>query len=385
MTLRVLIVEDQPIDAELMVRELRPAGHEPAWQRVETEPDYLRELDAEPDVILADYKLPEFDAPRALELLRASGLSIPLIVVTGAVGEDAVVQCMRQGAADYLLKDRLARLGPAVAHSLEQHELQRQAESDRESRRRLDAENRELHRVNMAHKQFVSVVSHELKTPLTAITAFADILAHAASGNLTERQVQQIGVIQRNSRRMADLVEDLLDTSRVQAGTIQLEPTRFDASLLFAELVENLGPTLAGKRQTLRAELPPGDVKVLADRRRLGQAISNLLSNASKYSEPETSISVRVSVRGRVLYIAIADQGIGISPEDQSRLFTPFFRTDNPAALSVPGTGLGLFLVKSLVELHEGEICVESEPGAGTTVRMEIPCVLEQQRTGWAA
>jgi two-component system sensor histidine kinase EvgS len=385
MTLRVLIVEDQPIDAELMVRELRRAGHEPAWQRVETEPDYLRELNAEPDVILADYKLPQFSAPRALELLRASGLSIPLIVVTGAVGEDAVVQCMRQGAADYLLKDRLARLGPAVAHSLEQHELQRQAESDRESRRRLDAENRELHRVNMAHKQFVSVVSHELKTPLTAITAFADILAHAASGNLTERQVQQIGVIQRNSRRMADLVEDLLDTSRVQAGTIQLEPTRFDASLLFAELVENLGPTIAGKRQTLQAELPPGDVKVLADRRRLGQAISNLLSNASKYSEPETSISFRVSVRGRVLYIAIADQGIGISPEDQSRLFTPFFRTDNPAALSVPGTGLGLFLVKSLVELHEGEICVESEPGAGTTVRMEIPCVLEQQRTGWAA
>ncbi len=385
MTLRVLIVEDQPIDAELMVRELRRAGHEPAWQRVETEPDYLRELNAEPDVILADYKLPQFSAPRALELLRASGLSIPLIVVTGAVGEDAVVRCMRQGAADYLLKDRLARLGPAVAHSLEQHELQRQAESDRESRRRLDAENRELHRVNMAHKQFVSVVSHELKTPLTAITAFADILAHAASGNLTERQVQHIGVIQRNSRRLADLVEDLLDTSRVQAGTIQLEPTRFDASLLFAELVENLGPTIADKRQTLHAELPPGDVKVLADRRRLGQAISNLLSNASKYSEPETSISFRVSVRGRVLYIAIADQGIGISPEDQSRLFTPFFRTDNPAALSVPGTGLGLFLVKSLVELHEGEICVESEPGAGTTVRMEIPCVLEQQRTGWAA
>ncbi len=92
MTLRVLIVEDQPIDAELMVRELRRAGHEPAWQRVETEPDYLRELNSEPDVILADYKLPEFDAPRALELLRASGLSIPLIVVTGAVGEDAVAQ-----------------------------------------------------------------------------------------------------------------------------------------------------------------------------------------------------------------------------------------------------------------------------------------------------
>ena len=385
MTLRVLIVEDQPIDAELMVRELRRAGHEPAWQRVETESDYLRELNAEPDVILADYKLPGFDAPRALELLRTSGLSVPLIVVTGAVGEDAVVECMKQGAADYLLKDRLARLGPAVAHALEQHESQRQAESDRESRRQLDAENRELHRVNMAHQQFLSVVSHELKTPLTAITAFADILARGKQQDLTERQAKQIGVIQRNSRRMADLVEDLLDTSRIHADTIQLELAQFDASLLFAELVENLDPTLAGKRQTLRAELPPGDVKVLADRRRLGQAISNLLSNASKYSGPGSGISLRVSVRGRVLYIAVADQGIGISPEDQRRLFKPFFRTDNPAALSVPGTGLGLFLVKSLVELHEGEISVESEPGVGTTVRMEIPCVLVRRRTGRAA
>ncbi len=116
--LRVLILEDRPADAELMLHELRRAGFEPHWQRVETEADYLAHLHADLDVILADYALPQFNALRALALLQEHDLDIPCIVVTGAVSEEAAVECMKQGAADYLLKDRLARLGSAVAQRL---------------------------------------------------------------------------------------------------------------------------------------------------------------------------------------------------------------------------------------------------------------------------
>ena len=117
--LRVLILEDRLADALLAVHELRRAGFEPDWNRVETEPDYLAHLEPTLGVILADYHLPQFDALKALHRLQERGWDIPFIVVTGALGDEAAVECLKQGAADYLLKDRLARLGPAVAHALD--------------------------------------------------------------------------------------------------------------------------------------------------------------------------------------------------------------------------------------------------------------------------
>jgi PAS domain S-box-containing protein len=127
----VLILEDRPADVELMLHELRQAGFEPDWQCVETEADYLAQLHEELDVILADYSLPQFDAMRALHLLQERGLDIPFIVVTGSISEEVAVECMKQGASDYLLKDRLARLGPAVTHALQEKKARdekRQAE-----------------------------------------------------------------------------------------------------------------------------------------------------------------------------------------------------------------------------------------------------------------
>jgi two-component sensor histidine kinase/CheY-like chemotaxis protein len=121
--LRVLILEDRPEDAELMAHELRRDGFDPQWQRVETEKEFLAHLTPPPDVILADYTMPELDANRALQLLRERGLNIPFIVVSGTIGEDAAVAMMRQGGPDYLLKDRLGRLGPAVKHALMENEL----------------------------------------------------------------------------------------------------------------------------------------------------------------------------------------------------------------------------------------------------------------------
>src|SRR5215813_9893632 len=130
--LHILILEDRAPDAELMLQELRQAGFEPHWQRVETEPDYLAHLHEGLDVIFADYALPQFDTLRALRLLTERGLDIPFIIVSGAIREEAAVECMRQGAAAYLLKDRLARLGQAVSHTLAAKRL-------RDEKRRAEA------------------------------------------------------------------------------------------------------------------------------------------------------------------------------------------------------------------------------------------------------
>jgi PAS domain S-box-containing protein len=133
--LHVLIVEDSPADAELALRELRHAGFDPVWQRVDNETDYLDRLRANPEVILSDYRLPQFTGLRALELLRERGDDIPFILISGTIGEEMAVEAMRRGAADYLLKDRLARLGPAILHALEGARERRERKQARESLR----------------------------------------------------------------------------------------------------------------------------------------------------------------------------------------------------------------------------------------------------------
>lgn len=137
--LRVLMLEDRAEDAELMVHELRRSGFEPAWQRIETESDYVEQLRSAPDVILCDYHMPQMEAPRALELLQALNVDIPFIVVSGAIGEDVAVAIMREGATDYLLKDRLKRLGPAVRRALEERRLREERRKAEEALRASEA------------------------------------------------------------------------------------------------------------------------------------------------------------------------------------------------------------------------------------------------------
>ena len=141
--IQVLIVEDRAPDAELLVRELRRAGYEPEWKRVETEPDFLAELGRSPDIILSDYSLPQFNGLAAAKLLQSRGLNIPFILISGTVGEDVAVEAMKHGASDYLLKDRTARLGVAVEQALEK---QRLVQERKKAEEEIKAQLRELQR-----------------------------------------------------------------------------------------------------------------------------------------------------------------------------------------------------------------------------------------------
>src|SRR5580704_9688534 len=131
--IKVLIAEDNPVDAEMVMRELRRAGFEPEWRRVDTEVAFLERLNDGLDLVLSDFGMPQFSGLRALELLKQSGLELPFIIVSGTIGEETAVAAMKQGAADYLLKDRLTRLGPAVSQALEQNGLRRERKRTEEA------------------------------------------------------------------------------------------------------------------------------------------------------------------------------------------------------------------------------------------------------------
>jgi signal transduction histidine kinase/CheY-like chemotaxis protein/HAMP domain-containing protein len=224
-------------------------------------------------------------------------------------------------------------------------------------------------RLERAKSEFVSTASHELRSPLTSIKGFVELLA---AGELTDRQREFVEVILLSTNRLVDLVGDLLDVARVEAGQLEIQRRPIAVSEAVEEVVRLMRPRLDGKRQELSVEVAPALPAASADPGRVRQIVSNLLTNAHLYTPEGGKIAIRVGASRDHVSLSIADTGRGMSPEQVERLFDRFYRADGRAA-SESGTGLGMAIVRSLVDLHEGEIDVESEIGRGTTITVRLP------------
>ncbi|MCI0774990.1 MAG: GAF domain-containing protein [Chloroflexi bacterium] len=241
-----------------------------------------------------------------------------------------------------------------------------------EAKIKLDAENLELQRLNEAKIEFLSTVSHELRTPLTSMLAFASLLKRNKEGNLTEKNVRHLDIIDKNGRRLNALIQDLLDVSHMDMGKLLLEPSHFDIVECVNELAESFAPIYDKKSQTLHLHTSDDEALIYADKNRIMQVLTNLLSNASKYSPESKNVWLSVAKVGDHLEFEVKDEGFGISEEDQKQMFTSFFRVDSEETRSVEGTGLGLVIAKGIVEIHGGQMKMESKIGIGTVFRFEI-------------
>jgi signal transduction histidine kinase len=240
-----------------------------------------------------------------------------------------------------------------------------------------------VRRANEAKTEFVSFVSHELKQPMTSMKGYTDILIKGMAGELSEAQRSLLETVRSNVDRMNSLVSELLDISRIESGRVRLDLGDVSIPGMVKEVLRAIQGQIEGKQQSLKVEVAPDLPLVRGDRSRLMQVLTNLVSNAHKYTPKggDITVSARAWADGQdggredeFVLCAVADSGIGMSPEDQERLFkTKYFRADDPAVRSVPGTGLGLVITKSLVELHGGEIWVESELGLGSTFFFTVP------------
>jgi signal transduction histidine kinase len=234
---------------------------------------------------------------------------------------------------------------------------------------------------NKAKSEFISVASHELKNPMTSIKGYAEILANGLVGATNEQQAEFLKTILLNVSRMQTIVSDLTDISQIEAGHIRIKLTPVPVSDVVDEVIHSLQTQIEASRQELRVTIPETLPPVLADRFRLMQIVTNLLSNAHKYTPAGGQIMISASLNNgangslapTMVLITIRDNGIGISAEDQDRLFRKFFRSADPLARQAPGTGLGLNITKNLVEIHGGEIWFESEHRQGTSFHFTLP------------
>lgn len=489
--IRVLIVEDRPEDAELLVHELERGGYEPEWTRVETEEDFLAGLDPPPDLVISDYKLPSFSGPRALELFASKRLDAPFIVVSGTVGEETAADLVKGGAADYLLKDRLGRLSAAVDHAFEErrsrraaaesqsaaleaaaryralfentpdgvahclmvvdgagvpsdfvylevnerfaeltglHDVERKRVTEvipgiRESnpelfqiygevafggaprrfevyvdgvgwldisvhspqpghfvavfsnvtvRKQAEAdrvESESNRKANEAKTEFLSRMSHELRTPLNAILGFGQLLEMQDLGRENDDGVKQI---MRAGQQLLELIEDVLQISRIEAGTVDTSTVPVSVREMVVSVADLMEPLAAKAGVTVTVD---GEVSsstwAQANLRGLRQVLLNLTSNAIKYNVLGGEVVMTAREVGDRVLIEVSDTGMGIALEDLHRVWAPFDRL-GAESRGIPGTGLGLAVSKELVEAMGGTITVSSEVGKGSHFTVDL-------------
>jgi signal transduction histidine kinase len=246
---------------------------------------------------------------------------------------------------------------------------------DRDSRRRsAESQADTLLEVDRVRNNFMSIAAHELRTPLTTVMGFSELLLARDVPNEDRRK--WLGSINSESHRLTELIEELMNVSRIEAGSLEVNGERVELEPIVADAVAAVGSLPAGCE--LEIDIPSNLPDVWGDRNNLQQVLINLLSNAVKYSPAGGKVSLTVETTDAMMRVGVRDQGLGMSIEDQSKLFTSFYRVQSEATKNIQGTGMGLYIVKSLVEMMGGAVDVQSASGIGSTFSFTVPLWREQ-------
>lgn len=230
-----------------------------------------------------------------------------------------------------------------------------------------------------AKSEFVSTVSHELRTPMTTIKGYTDLIYAGAVGPINAEQKRFLGIIKKNTDRLTALINDLLDISRVETGRLRFEPRPLQIGGVIADVINALAGQAEAKQQTLTFEVVGGLPKVMGDRDRLNQVLTNLVCNAIRYTPGGGEVQVRAYLVEGAVRVDVRDTGIGLTPEDLGCIFERFYRADHPLVQEASGTGLGLSIAKMFVEMHSGRVWVESRIGEGSTFTFILPILAQME------
>jgi signal transduction histidine kinase len=362
-TLRVLVVDDETGMRLAIARVLNTFTVKPGdddatisfeVQTAETGEEALERIaEAVPDILLLDLKLPGISGLDVLRQVNERGLPTLTVMITAYATLETAIDATKQGAHDFLPKPFTPdELRVAVRRVVKHLVVQRQA-------RRLTEEKRQV------RFQFISVLGHELKAPLAAIEGFLQILKDGSAGSDPAVQQQILDRALARSGGMRRLIAELLDLTRIESGKKRREFTEVDVRDVAQASLDMVAAAASGRKITLALHAPDR-VPVVADRGEIEILFNNLVSNAVKYNRDGGRVDVTIEPTDGGLHLEVADTGIGLSPDEASRLFQEFVRIKNDRTRTIPGTGLGLSIVKKLAQLYGGGVTVQSEPGVGS-------------------
>ena len=286
----------------------------------------------------------------------------------------------KMDSGDVELLSILASEGGVAIENLRLYEALKQSYDELEERvkqrtQELAKANEELIRLNKMKSDFVSAVSHELRTPLTSIKGYTSLVRGGRLGPVTQEQSDRLEKINRHTDYLSNLITELLDIARIESGRVGMVIKPFDLTRLLETVADLLAPQMKEKDLRLEIDLPKNLLPVPGDENHLQRVFVNLLSNAIRFTPEHGALAIRAVSDGKTLTLSVKDTGIGMPAADVQQLFTEFFRADNPINREKKGTGLGLVLVKKIVEAHGGTIRVESIVGKGTTFLFTLPWI----------
>ena len=314
------------------------------------------------DVYLIDYLLGARTGLDLLGEIEPEKRSQPFIILTGAGNEDIEWRSIQLAAADYLVK------GSFDANLLSRtlyYALQRKKVEDQRVQHLMD--------LNRSKDEFISIASHQLRTPATGVKQYVGMLLEGFAGTLTDQQIALLKKAYESNERQLRIVSDLLKVAQVDAGKVMLHKKPVDIGSLVRDVVRDQAEIVIDRNQTIECQLPKKNVIVSVDEASIRMVLDNVLDNASKYSEEDTHIKVVVSNSKADVTISVVDQGIGINPEEKTRLFEKFSRLDNSLSAKVGGSGLGLYWARKIIDLHGGKISYKGNEGPGTTFDIKLP------------
>ncbi|HEY8937681.1 MAG TPA: ATP-binding protein [Cyclobacteriaceae bacterium] len=372
MNLKILMLEDLEEDAEMIARALSKSNISFTSTRVDTRADFIDKIKTfKPDMILSDHSLPQFNSIDALNICREMGLSIPFILVTGAMSDEFAVNCLKLGADDYLLKSNLSRLPTSINNVLKQRQLQAQRKVDEET---LYSQNKELVKINEELDNFMYSVSHSLRQPLASVMGLINV-ARIEMEQSPASVSKFLTMMESSVLKLDNTLKDILDYSR--NGRVNVSVEKISLRKVIDESFERLKYLKGFDLIEKQIEIID-DVEFYCDRYRLSVIFTNMLSNSIRYcdlNKEKKIINIRATVTPDETIIFIYDNGIGIHPDYISRIFNMFYR----ATVQSDGAGIGLFIVKETLEKLKGKITVESTPDEGTLFIVTIPNGIPQQ------
>jgi len=370
-TLRVLILEDSPTDAKLVAKELQQTGCVIELERVETAEAMCAALDQRSwDLIISDWSMPKFSAPAGLAILKERALDLPFIIVSGTIGEDKAVEAMRSGAHDYILKDALGRLTPAIERELREYKervARRQAEAEAQKyQRESEALRKRVQDQRLTVDLFNHALAHDLREPVRTVRSFAELICAGQLGE--ERREDYMRLIRDAGDRMAMLIDTVAAYTDLD-GAIAPKREVFDLHDAASDAAANLVALFSDHGATVNLGALPF---VTANRVQVTQVLQNLMSNAASHSPVPVQIWIQAEAEGGSVRVVVRDNGPGISPKHQREIFAPFRRFNRENHHS----GLGLAIAQKIVEAHGGEIGCTSVPGEGSSFHFTLPGVL---------
>ncbi|MBI5919442.1 MAG: response regulator [Nitrosomonadales bacterium] len=385
--LRILLVEDDEDDFVMtrdLLREIPALKFDLEW--IETYDGAIAALERKAhDVCLFDYRL---GAHTGLELIaeaRRLQCQAPMIIMTGQGDSEIDRAAMEAGASDYLVKGQVEAplLERSIRYSLQHTKILAELEHERASlAERVEERTHELSLANVrlehslkANDEFLASTSHELRTPLTGILAMSEVLMEQLYGTLNEKQLEFVRNINDSGKHLLDLINDILDIAKVEAGKMELNYSEINVPQLCQAVIRLVKTPASKQGLTLELELDPAVQTLSADEKRLKQILVNLLGNAVKFTPPGGRIGLRVqgdSAAGQLSF-KVWDTGIGIAKEQQELLFQPFVQLDSRLSRKYQGTGLGLALVSRMTRMHKGLVALESTVGQGSSFIVSLP------------